>query len=98
MTLDDFAPTYSKKTLEKGNTSTLNEKRVFPKTLIATENKFQVLGTLPNTSSTESPVDFVIKETCSAIVTLEKEWEELNPTVIINHLAPKWGWIPKENI
>jgi len=73
-------------------------KRVIPNILTATENKFQVLGTLPNISSIESPVNFLIKETCSAIVTLEKEWEELDTAVMINHLTPKWGWIPKENI
>jgi len=43
-------------------------------------------------------MNFLIKESCSTVITLEKEWEDLDPTVIINHVAPTWGWIPKENV
>ena len=103
LSLDDFAPLVSKQaTMAATSSSTVaqtpkkSNQRVLPPS-IATPSKFTVLGTLPDTSI-ESPVSFILKESCKHITVLEPHMENIDPSQIITQcISPHWGWIPREN-
>jgi len=103
LSLDDFAPLASKKTVAVATSSSTvaqNPKKPDQRVLspsIASPSKFTVLGTLPDTSA-ESPVGPILKETCKILTVLESYMENFDLAHIISEcVSPHWGWIPREN-
>jgi len=103
LSLDDFAPLASKKTVAVATSSSTvaqNPKKPYQRVLppsIASPSKFTVLGILPDTSA-ESPVGPILKETCKILIVLEPYMENFDPAHIISEcVSPHWGWIPREN-